>query len=788
MKLTIVLASLGVVGLSIAAPVRAEQRLADVTAEDGGAVETIAPPSSAVDGLPDQVSTAANDLESLASGEAAAFLAQATEEGSTLRIQVTGEGLSPEQLRFEAPNQQIILDREDIERFQFPTIGDVLRQQPSVTFGGPFDENRDIRLRGLPNGFTQVLIDGQRLPSSRNDRQVPLNSIPTSLIESIEIIRTPTAAQDAQGIGGTVNLVVRSPQERIARVVAGGSVLDSRGPYGNLELLYGDRDGNLSFLLNGAIGSRGSVKFKDRRDRNGAGVETQADIEDDTKDFFDYSFAPRIEWQASPRDTLYFEGLLLGTEEYRDVERDITQLTFRNNGTLQRQRQRNLVSDESSRILNWRAGTRWQRELSADSSLELGLLVQGLTNDASKDEQEMRIDTNFNPAGVGTVGNPQLSRTQQFDTITETDWIASARFDWQVSDQHLLTLGVNGNVRDRNANRIQNDAPVPNNIFGIDETQINAFIQDEWTLAPNHTLLAGVRLEQVYTTAIASDDSSGSQSDTQVNPSLSYRFQATPNTVLRAGVARTVARPSFGELVPFVNERRGDITQPDQVGNPNLRPQTAWGVDVGVEQQIANGSGLVALNGFWRTIDNLVESQTSQDPISGRFLQRPVNIGSARAYGVELDARSELEAIGLPGLTLLGNVSWLSSAVDDTTTGETRPFNEQPTYLFNLGFDYTLPNNALSVGLNYRYEPQIAFTERSGTVLQERFIEAQGTLDGYLTWRPTDALALTLYSRNLLGISSVRPRRVFDNGVLQSTQTDDQTADRIVGLNLSWEF
>ncbi|WP_169615089.1 TonB-dependent receptor [Nodosilinea sp. P-1105] len=562
MKLMITLVGVGVASLALVAPVSAEP-------------EAIALPEASLTLATEGISTAATDLvpEDRETRAAGASIAQVAEDGSGLRIQVTGEGLSPEQLRFESPNQQLILDRDAIERFQFPMIGDVLRQQPSVTFGGPFDENRDIRLRGLPNGFTQVLIDGQRLSPDRNDRQVPLNTIPTNLIESVEIIRTPTAAQDASGIGGTVNLVLRSPQERVGQINVGGSTLESRGPYGNLEFLYGDRDGNLSFLLNGAIGSRGSVKFKDRQDRDADGVLTQTDVEDDIKDFFDYSFSPRLEWQVSPQDTLHFEGLLLATEEYRDVERNITQFTFRNNGTLQRQRERIRLNDENSRVLNWRVGTRWQRELGADSTLEVGLLVQGLDSTTNKEEREVRTDTNFNNAGVGTVGTPQESRTEQRDSTTETDWIASARLDWQVSDQHRLTLGVNGSFRDRNADRIQNDEPVPNNIFGIDETQINAFIQDEWTLAPNHTLLAGVRLEQVYTTAIASDDRSGSQSNTQINPSLSYRFQATPNTVLRAGVARTVARPSFGDLVPFAHLVGVIWASPTRWATPTCAPK-----------------------------------------------------------------------------------------------------------------------------------------------------------------------------------------------------------------------
>jgi iron complex outermembrane receptor protein len=802
-KFAILLASLGVVSLAISAPVRAEQNpevkieaatpLAQTTVEDCIPTEEDCMPIEKEEVPPEEDCIPIED-----NGVSTEEESIPTEndcippgEDGVLHILSTGETegiLSPEQLRFDSPNQQIILDSEEIERFQFPMIGDVLRQQPSVLFGGPFDENRDIRLRGLPSGFTQVLIDGQRLPSNRNDRQVPVNIIPTNLIESVEIIRTPTAAQDAQGIAGTVNLVLRSPQERIRRVVVGGSTLAGSRPDGNLELLYGDIYDNVSFLINGAIASRASIKFKDRRDFDATGVEIQSDIEDDIKDFFDYSFAPRLEWKVTPQDTLFFDGLILGTEEYRDVERNITQLTFRDNSSLQRQREQQRFNDENSRVINWRASTLWKRELSTDSNLEIGLLVQGLDSKINKDEREIRTDTNFNNAGIGRVGTPQISTTKQSDSTTETDWIATTRLNWQVSEAHLVSLGVNGYFRDRNADRLQNNAPVPNSIFGIDETQINVFIQDEWEIAPNHTLLAGVRLEQVYTTAIASDENSGSQSDTQINPSLSYRFQASPSTVLRAGVARTVTRPSFGDLVPFVNERRGDLTQPDQVGNPDLQPQSAWGINIGIEQEIGNGSGLVGLNGFLSTIDNLVESQIIQDPISGRFLQLPINIGSARTYGLELDARTELDFIGLPGLTMVGNFSWLGSAVDDIITGETRPFNEQPNYLFNIGFDYTLPSNALSFGLNYRYVPQIFFTEQTGDILQERFIEAEGTLDAYLTWRPIETLAFSLYARNLLGIESVRPRRGLENGVLQSSQTDFQRADRIVGINMTWDF
>lgn len=704
------------------------------------------------------------------------------------QVDVFGDRLDPPQVRFEAPNQQILLDREEVDRFQFPLVGDVLRQQPSVTFGGPFDENRDIRLRGFNNGFTQVLIDGQRLPTSRNDRQVPVNSIPTTLVEDIEIIRTPTAAQDSQGIAGTVNLVLRSPQERVGQLNLGISTLETLGPFGNFEILYGDRLENVSFLFTGGIQSRGSFKFKDRQTTTAAGILTDSDIEDDAKEFVDYSVAPRLEWRISERDTLHLEGLLLGTEEYRDVERTITQFSFQDNGDLERIRERVRLNDENTRLVNWRLGSRWERQLAENSQLEISLLAQGLDNQVSKDEQETTTNTNFDEDPAGVAEDPQISNTVQQDSTTELDIITSAQLDWQPNEAHQVSAGINGSFRDRDANRIQNDEPVPNDIFGIEETQLNLFLQDEWSWNLKHSLLVGARLELVETTATGGDGISQSQSDSQFNPSLSYRYQAGPNTVWRLGVARTVARPSFGDLVPFVNERRGNLGQPDQVGNPDLRPQTAWGVDLGLEQKIVNGEGLIGVNFYFRDIQDLVESQITQDPVTERFIQRPVNIGSAQAYGVELDGQAPLTSLGLPQLTLIGNLSFLSSEVKDSTTGETRPFNEQPDYLFNAGFDYTLADNSFSLGLNYRYVPEIQFTEQTGTIRQQRGIEASGTLDGYITWRPDPDLTLTLYGRNLTGIESVRPREVFEDGILQSIQTDFQAAERSVGLNLAWEF
>ena len=60
-------------------------------------------------------------------------------------------------------------------------------------------------MRGLGSGYTQILLDGQRVPpgfsldSTRSPEQ----------IERIEILRAPTAETGARAIAGTINIITR---------------------------------------------------------------------------------------------------------------------------------------------------------------------------------------------------------------------------------------------------------------------------------------------------------------------------------------------------------------------------------------------------------------------------------------------------------------------------------------------------------------------------------------------------------------------------------------------------
>ena len=77
----------------------------------------------------------------------------------------------------------------------------MLKRLPSVTIGGRPGRGGQIRMRGMGNGYTQILIDGDRIP-----RGFAIDQISPDQIERIEILRAPTAETGARAIAGTINI------------------------------------------------------------------------------------------------------------------------------------------------------------------------------------------------------------------------------------------------------------------------------------------------------------------------------------------------------------------------------------------------------------------------------------------------------------------------------------------------------------------------------------------------------------------------------------------------------
>ena len=136
-----------------------------------------------------------------------------------LQVLVTAERPSAEA---EAVNQERtadnivqVLPAEVIRSLPNANMADALGRLPSVTLERDEGEGKYVQVRGTAPELTNTTIDGMNVPSpEKGVRQIKFDAIPADIVEAVEINKTLQANMDADGIGGSVNLVTKTAGER----------------------------------------------------------------------------------------------------------------------------------------------------------------------------------------------------------------------------------------------------------------------------------------------------------------------------------------------------------------------------------------------------------------------------------------------------------------------------------------------------------------------------------------------------------------------------------------------
>ena len=115
-------------------------------------------------------------------------------------------------------------DLEYFQRFEPLTVGDMLKRVPSVAFVSDVLEYDGAQLRGLDPGYTQILINGKKVPGASNDRSFFVDRIPAELVERIEIIRSTSANRSGDAVAGALNIVLRDAYEFDGKYVRLGAL------------------------------------------------------------------------------------------------------------------------------------------------------------------------------------------------------------------------------------------------------------------------------------------------------------------------------------------------------------------------------------------------------------------------------------------------------------------------------------------------------------------------------------------------------------------------------------
>ncbi len=127
-----------------------------------------------------------------------------------------------------------VLTSDVIRSLPNANMADALGRLPSVTLERDEGEGKYVQVRGTEPRLTSVTINGTNVPSPESGvRQIKLDAIPADIVESVEINKTLQANMDADGIGGSVNLVTKTAGERPTLTLNGMSgytpIVNGRG-------------------------------------------------------------------------------------------------------------------------------------------------------------------------------------------------------------------------------------------------------------------------------------------------------------------------------------------------------------------------------------------------------------------------------------------------------------------------------------------------------------------------------------------------------------------------------
>jgi TonB-dependent receptor len=122
------------------------------------------------------------------------------------------------QTMMQAVNEEIssanivnVMPESEILALPNANVADAIGRMPGVTLQRDEGEGVYVQVRGLDPRLTNVTIDGVTVPAPEVAiRQVDLATIPADMVQSVELNKTLSANQDADGIGGSVNLVTKS--------------------------------------------------------------------------------------------------------------------------------------------------------------------------------------------------------------------------------------------------------------------------------------------------------------------------------------------------------------------------------------------------------------------------------------------------------------------------------------------------------------------------------------------------------------------------------------------------
>lgn len=726
-------------------------------------------------------------LAALAAIQASAQTAPSP-EAKTEAPQVVVQGEISYRDRTPATEPVLTYGQDYFQRFEPSTAGDMVKRVPSAVFVSDVLEFDAVQLRGLAPAYTQVLVNGKKVPGGADDRSFWLDRIPAEMVERVEVLRSASATRSGDAMAGAINIVLRDAYKFDGSYIRAGvthyddgKLKPSFGIVSSAQAL----GGRILVGLNVQDRYNPKAKRSDRFDEPG-GELTSFEDQADTRSGQDYSGTLSYAAEVGP-GRFKLDAFVVRTDRKQTEVSDETE--YDDGDTINNSVPGLTLVDQT----NWGVALDYRLDMAG------GTTIVALEHARFKDDN---VESEESYSYVNSEWDSSEGEKTAFDSSDKETGLKLA---------HQRSLGpveLEFGVDLRRKNRLtqyteyawegeaEGDLPVYE-VDGLIRSQIEERRTDPYlSLSGRSGALqweAGVRFESTQVTI--ESDSGRFKSDSQTTlPSMHLKYALDKDNLLHLSLARTVRRPAFNQLLPELLD--GEFGDNDYIGNPALRPETANGIDIGIEHRLGR-RGVIGINFFHRQVSNLIElvntgtaseqavedweedveeymdengvdrtaaeAAVPFDPDS--FLYTSRNVGGGKVWGVEIDLATPLTALGLPETGVFFNYSWLNSEVKDFMG--TRRFNNQARSLYNVGFIQNLPSWEASFGASYRKQGQ-AFSR----ILGEEVTTTYGAdLEVFVEKRLGRNFSLRLTGANLLNAAKKEAFDKFD------TQGDQQDRD-----------
>lgn len=510
----------------------------------------------------------------------------------------------------EQLDDKVIFNVENDPATKTENAIDILRKTPFVSVDG----DNNVQVNGQSN--FKVLLNGRETAMFAQNVKEALKSFPGSLITKIEVITTPSAKYDAEGVGGVINIITKK------KVVGyNGSVntwLSSMG-WSNVNTNFSAKFGKVGITAFYGFNKGSNVMGRSRMETVPVSPIAFKDrlLQGSRKlnNFWNWGNA-EVSWELDTLNTLSFYGNISGGNGRSILDQTITTSYTSGPDSIS-------YYDLNSRneMPNQSVGADFIRKFSGNKEREFSIR----TNAEFGNANSFLTSIMDNPvADDRHVINESVASNKQY-TI-QSDYIHPLKHNQKIEG------GLKAIIRRASSDfksKIRTTSSEDYKL-NLDNTDYFRYDQDVYSAYTSYsfkvkktTFRLGARLEHTIVDGdFVSSNTKVNQSYTNLMPNLQSTTKFNNSFTMVISYSDRLQRPFIWNLNPFKNNNDPRFVT---YGNPNLDPQIIHSLSV--QTRLSKGGTFAGITFTGTYSNNMIVLYSTYDPVAGVTTTTSGNLG-----------------------------------------------------------------------------------------------------------------------------------------------------------------